>query len=50
VADQVQFLGKGNGSSDDGEEDFEDVDEEPEPAPRPFATRGARKGRSNRTG
>jgi single-strand DNA-binding protein len=50
VADQVQFLGKGNGSSDDGEEDFEDVDEEPEPTPRRSTTRGTRKGQSSRTG
>jgi single-strand DNA-binding protein len=48
VADQVQFLGKGDASS--GEDDFEDIDEEHESAPRRSASRGTREGRSSRTG
>jgi single-strand DNA-binding protein len=52
VADHVQFLGKGGGSSsNDGEgsfDDFEEIDEEPEPAPGRPTGRKTRKGRGNR--
>jgi single-strand DNA-binding protein len=50
VADRVQFLGKGDASSGEDGQDFEDADEDPEPSPRRSATRGTRSDRGSRTG